>query len=367
MIGTYNYVLYSDDIEFLTNNWEKYQFAMSYAYSQIDSSTGLINSDNYANDWGRLYANGTLTSLQAIFYRTLVTGAQLADWANDTTGLGVKWLQEATEIQSLTISLNWDDSVGSFFDVVDRPNIHPQDGNSLAVYFGLVNASSEAASSISNYLTRNWTPIGAECEELPGEISPFISSFEIQAHLLTGNTQRALELIRNSWGWYLNHPNGTQSTMIEGYLVNGTWGYRWNAGYENDFSYTSHSHGWATGPVTALTEHILGLSITGRAGATWRLAPQIGDLTHVEGGFMTKLGSYSASWTKQNDGSIVLEYDVPAGTSGDVVVQFEAKDVSIQSNGSKTRRGAFSIIKDSRGERAVHMRSGGGKHSIVFR
>lgn len=345
MIGTYNYVFYSDDLEFLANNWEKYKFAMTYALSQIDSSTGLINSDSPLNDWGRLNANGTLTSLQAIFYRTLVTGAQLADWAGDKTGLGVQWLEEAAKTQSLTKSTNWDPSVGAFFDTTERAEIHPQDGNSLAVYFGIVNASSSEARSVSDYLTRNWTPIGAVCEELPGEISPFISSFEIQAHLLSGNTQRALDLIRNSWGWYLDHPNGTQSTMIEGYLINGTWGYRWDAGYQNDFSYTSHSHGWATGPVTALTEHVLGLSITGRAGSTWRLAPQTtGDLTHVEGGFTTKLGKFSASWTKNTtDGTITLEYNVPLGTSGEVVIE-----------------GGSSVP-------LLSSKSGGGKHILVLR
>lgn len=362
MIGTYNYIFYSDDLDFLQINWEGYKFGMSYALSQIDASTGLINSDSNLNDWGRLNANGTLTSLQAIFYRTLVTGAQLADWAGDKTGLGVQWLSEAKKIQSLTNTINWDTSVGAFFDTTERPDIHPQDGNSLAVYFGIVNATSGAAHSVSDYLTRNWTPIGPECEELPGEISPFISSFEIQAHLLTGNTQRALDLIRSSWGWYLHHPNGTQSTMIEGYLVNGTWGYRWNAGYENDFSYTSHAHGWATGPVTALTEHVLGLSVTGRAGSTWRLAPQLGDLTHVEGGFTTKLGKFSASWTKEPDGTVTLEYDVPKGTTG--TVQISSGSANIE---NVTNDGVYNIVERSDGSRTLSVKSQGGKHRIVFR
>lgn len=367
MIGTYNYVFFSDEVGFLTTNWEKYKFAMSYSLSQIDSATGLISSDSPDADWGRFWANGTLTSLQAIFYRTLVTGAQLADWAGDTTGLGVQWLQLADKIQFLTNEINWDPSVGAFFDVTERPDIHPQDGNSLAVYFGIVDASSAAASSISDYLKHNWTPIGAECEELPGEVSPFISSFEIQAHLLTGKTQRALDLIRSSWGWYLNNPNGTQSTMVEGYLINGTWGYRWDRGYDNDFSYTSHSHGWATGPVTALTERVLGLSITGRAGASWRLAPQPGDLIHVEGGFTTKLGKFSASWTKHNDGSIVLDYDAPPGTTGEVVVSSSVANVTARSLQGRVKRGLYEIVEGSDGGKTLVIKSGGGRHSIVLR
>ncbi|KAI1866890.1 hypothetical protein JX265_001261 [Neoarthrinium moseri] len=364
MIGTYNYVFYSDDLDFLTANWEKYKLGMNFALNQIDSS-GLFYGDSAEHDWGRLNANGTLTSLQAIFYRTLVTGAVLADWAGDTTGLGPLWLEQAEKIKGLTITNNWDSQSGAFFDTSERRNIHPQDGNSLAVYFGLVNASSSEAAAVSTYLTQNWTPIGAECEELPGEISPFVSSFEIQAHLLAGQTQRALELIRRSWGWYLNHPNGTQSTMIEGYLVDGTWGYRHDAGYQEVYSYTSHAHGWATGPVTALTEHILGLSVTGRAGSEWRLAPQPGDLTHAEGGFTTRLGKFQASWTKTDDGSIKVDYDVPDGTTGEVVVPVDGMDAVV--NGGQGKRSVFEIVEGRGGRKSVLIRSGGGKHSFVFR
>lgn len=78
--------------------------------------------------------------------------------------------------------------------------------------------------------------------------------------------------------------------------------------------------GWATGPVTALTEYVLGLSITSLAGATWQLAPQFGDLQHVEGGFTTSLGKYSAAWTVEDDGGYVLDYSAPEGTSGVLVL-----------------------------------------------
>jgi hypothetical protein len=214
---------------------------------------------------------------------------------------------------------------------------------------------------------KNWTPIGAECEELPGEISPFISSFEIQAHFIVGQTQRALDLIRSSWGWYLNNPNGTQSTMIEGYLVNGTFGYRWDQGYNNDFSYTSHSHGWATGPVSALTNYVLGFSITDRAGLTWQLAPQVGDLTHVEGGFTTTLGQFWASWTEDANGGIQLNYSAPGGTNGNVIVPLKDDQSSFVINGFTWKRDLKHIVEVRGGRKALMIESEGGEHSIVIR
>ena len=188
----------------------------------------------------------------------------------------------------------------------------------MSVLFGAVNSSSKAQ-TISKNLLKNWTPIGAETPELPGNISPFISGFEIQAHFSIGQAERALDLIRRSWGWYINNPNGTQSTVIEGYLTNATFGYRSSRGYDYDTSYVSHSHGWSSGPTSALTEYIVGLSVTSPAGATWKLAPQFADLSNAQGGFTTSLGKFQASWQLKGRG-YTLEYSVPNGSSGEVIL-----------------------------------------------
>jgi hypothetical protein len=185
----------------------------------------------------------------------------------------------------------------------------------MAVLFGVVNASSSTASSISTRLTDNWSPIGAVAPELPENISPFISSFEIQAHLTVGETARALDLIRRSWGWYADHRNGTGSTVIEGYRVNGTFGYRSERGYGYDPSYVSHAHGWSSGPTSALTEFVVGLSVTEPAGRTWSLRPQFGDLKNAEAGFTTWIGKFQAKWAKTASG-YTLSFSMPTSTSG---------------------------------------------------
>jgi hypothetical protein len=119
--------------------------------------------------------------------------------------------------------------------------LHPQDGNSLSLLFNLATTASN--SSIATRLSSNWTPIGPASPELPLNISPFITSFELLGRFAVRDTQRALSLLRTTWGWMLNNANSTQSTVIEGYLTNGTFGYRSNRGYDYDASYTSHSHG----------------------------------------------------------------------------------------------------------------------------
>jgi uncharacterized protein (DUF608 family) len=52
MIGTYNYVLYTNDTDFLAENWAKYLFAMDYITDKVTYSSGLLNQTGL-RDWAR--------------------------------------------------------------------------------------------------------------------------------------------------------------------------------------------------------------------------------------------------------------------------------------------------------------------------
>ena len=112
-------------------------------------------------------------------YRTLLTGADLAISAGDTTGLNATWNGRAAALKTAINTYCWDPSYGAFKDNATATTLHPQDANSMSIVFDVVDSSSKAQ-SISSNLLKNWTPIGAVTPELPGNISPFISGFEIQ-------------------------------------------------------------------------------------------------------------------------------------------------------------------------------------------
>ncbi|RAK71308.1 putative alpha-L-rhamnosidase B [Aspergillus fijiensis CBS 313.89] len=319
MVGTYNYLLYTNDTSFLETNWAGYQKAMEYIY-----------------------------------------GAELATWAGDTTGLSDTYTTRAEKLREAINEYCWDDSYGAFKDNATDTTLHPQDANSMALLFGVVD--SERAASISEKLTENWTPIGAVAPELPENISPFISSFEIQGHFTVGQPARALELIRRSWGWYYNNENGTQSTVIEGYLQNGTFGYRSSRGYYYDTAYVSHAHGWSSGPTSALTNYIVGLTVTSPVGATWKLAPQFGDLKTAQAGFTTSLGQFQASWTKQSN-EYSLQFTVPKGTTGSLALPYlNSKKPTITIDGKKITKG----VSYANNTATVAVASGGSHKGIAM-
>lgn len=67
MIGTYNYVLYSGDLDFLALVWERYLKAMDYVYAKVDDS-GLLNVTG-TRDWARWQQgwNNTEANMMCVF------------------------------------------------------------------------------------------------------------------------------------------------------------------------------------------------------------------------------------------------------------------------------------------------------------
>lgn len=198
----------------------------------------------------------------------------------------------------------------------ETTTLMPQDGNCWAVVANLTD-SSEKNSQISSALHDRWTDYGAPAVEADNAVSPFISGFELQMHLLAGDASTALDLMRLQWGFMLDDPRMTNSTFIEGYQDNGVLHY---APYTND-PRISHAHGWATGPTSTLTFYLGGIHLLSAGGKTWEIAPTPGGLQNIDTGFSTTVGVFSNTLTASEAGEILtMEFATPAGTSGSVVL-----------------------------------------------
>lgn len=74
-------------------------------------------------------------------------------------------------------------------------NFHPQDGNVFAIISGVADYQ-DRAGIVSSNLQKRWTPYGPPAPEAGATISPFITSFELQAHLAVGQAQRSIDLMK---------------------------------------------------------------------------------------------------------------------------------------------------------------------------
>ncbi|KAF3033156.1 hypothetical protein E8E12_004228 [Didymella heteroderae] len=320
LIGFYNYYLYTGDDAFLQSYWPRYVLGVKKILSKVNDK-GIVNVTGTA-DWGRWLYSTERSSASMLLYRALVTGSYIASWSpglTNASSLRAHWTSAATDLQTSIIAHFWDESHGAFKESPNNTSMYPQDANSMALAFEVLDASDTRAERVSTYLTTNWTPLGPINPEVSANIStisPFITSIELESHFKIGRPERSLELIRSAWGWYLNNPNGTESTVPEGYLANGTWGYRGDRGYRFDPTYVSHAHGWSSGPTSTLTEYLVGLRVVEPKGRKWELQPAtLEEFDRAEAGFTTNLGKFSAKIEVKN-GTASVRWDTPVGTEG---------------------------------------------------
>src|SRR5579859_6200560 len=155
--GTYLAYLYSGDKAWLDSVWAKYKTAMTYITNKIDVS-GLLNVTATA-DWGpRLGQGGENIEANSILYAVLNGGSTLATVEGDGA-LASNYAARAATLKAKINATLWDSSVGAFKDN-PTSKVHPQDGNSLAVWFGVVDDASKAK-SVSNVQSANWNAIGS--------------------------------------------------------------------------------------------------------------------------------------------------------------------------------------------------------------
>ncbi|PFH50188.1 glycoside hydrolase family 78 protein [Amanita thiersii Skay4041] len=312
LIGTYNYYLFSGDEDWLKQVWSNYTIAVRFLEGKVDSDIGLMDVTGL-RDWARLGGGGINAEGNALLFKVLETASELASYLN-LTDLSAAYARNASSIKDKFNEVFWVESVGMYRDNATT-TMCPQDANSLAVLYNLT-GSTEKDKRVSTGLQANWNNLGPVPPELPDTISPFISGFELQAHFIAGNDDVALDLMRRTWGYMLYTELSVQSTLLEGFTGNGSLAYRYYRGYNNDPAYTSHAHGWSSGPTSALTFYVLGLTVTSPEGRTWQVAPHLeGGVDGAEGGFSTGLGWFGAKWVWDGE-NITVTIEAPSGTTG---------------------------------------------------
>jgi hypothetical protein len=330
LLGTSTYYTYSADRAWLDSVWSRYKLGMTFIINKIGGNNLL--DVTRTQDWARSGQGGENIQANALLYAALVGGANLATVKGEAA-LASTYAGRAAAIRSAANTRLWDANAGMYRDN-PTSGLYPQDGNSLAVWYGLTDTTAKAA-SISKKLATRWNIFGATTPEWGG-VHPFPGSMEVHAHFVAGDDHTGLAQIRRTWGYMLDSPIGTKSTFWEGIAADGGPAY---AG-----SFMSLAHGWSTGPTSALTFSVLGIAPETPAGQ-YRFVPHPGDLTSVEGRITMPQGAVNASWSRNpSAGTYTARLTSPSGTTGRIgVPKFGSSSVTVTVNGAVVwSGGAFS-------------------------
>ena len=230
--------------------------------------------------------------LQAITVRALEAGAEMCEWLND------EYLRERCSKAAARMMEYVPDAVGN------------SQAAALLSIQGMMDA--EEASKII-------------LENGPEKFTSFMGYYLLEALAKGGHYTEAMDLISKYWGKMLdlgattfwedfNYADAENAARIDEIVPEdkfdihadgGAWCY---VGLRHSFC-----HGWASGPTTWLSRHVLGIEPVGVGFKQVRIEPHLGDLQWAEGTFPTPYGVISVRHEKKADGSVVSDIKLPKG------------------------------------------------------
>lgn len=159
----------------------------------------------------------------------------------------------------------------------------------------------------------------------PADLSTFYGYYVLRALGRAGETQTALDNIRQYWGGMLDFGATTfwedfdlawtkNAGRIDELVpagkkdLHGDFGAHCYVGFRH-----SLCHGWAGGPTAFLSQHVLGIRPAEPGFAKVIIEPHLGDLTWAEGTYPTPKGIIRVRHDRQPDGSVKSRIDLPAG------------------------------------------------------
>jgi alpha-L-rhamnosidase len=317
LLGLGSYYLYTGDTAFAKQEWPVVQAELAWNASQLDSNGLFVTDSSDGADWDYYDGDktGEVTEYNILYYKALLDGAMLATAAGQTAQASA-YTQDAAALKTAINAHLFSSSTG-LYDVsnTDTAGV-AQDANSLAVLYGVAPAADDApilAALKTDLWTSQYGPVpfsaGTGYSQEP---SPYISGYELDARLATGDTANAEQLLTTLWGHMIASGPDDTGTMWELVNTDGTPGFG---------SFTSLSHGWASTPASALPGYVLGIQPVSPGYASWLVQPHAGDLSWAQGQAPTPHGSLAVSWSeRRGDGMFSMNVNAPAGTTGTIAI-----------------------------------------------
>lgn len=237
----------------------------------------------------------------------LRAASSFAAYLNHTSE-ATSWATRADGTASSIGGVNFDDSVGAYFDTTEPPDVedptycHLRDDTTWAI-LGQVSSHTRDLSGLAFLNSTLRRPYGNVFGDCGDTVWPFTGYTEVLARYKAGDDAGALELIRREWAGALS-PGSPKTTME----VFGSIG-------ASGLGTVELAAGMSTGAAPALTNYVLGIKPTSPGFGTFDVIPRTGDLAWANGAISTPHGAITVSWTKSTS-NYSLTVSSPAGSIG---------------------------------------------------
>ena len=279
---------------------------MEYLKAQQEYLTTLLhtvmanmdgNRENYQDgrfiDWPSNDQPDVIhAGLQALSVRALEAGADMAKWLGDNA-----LQRECTEVAQ-RLRTYVPDAVGN------------SQAAALLAIAGMMDAEEASAIILQNG---------------PEKFTSFMGYYLLEALAKGGHYAEAMDLIGAYWGRMIdlgattfwedfNYNDGKNAARIDEIVPEGKFDIHADGGA---WCYVglrhSFCHGWASGPTSWLSAHVLGVEPVGVGMKKFRIEPHLGNLDWAEGSFPTPYGVLTVRHEKQADGTVRTKVQTPKG------------------------------------------------------
>lgn len=284
---------YHGDLEYLKEQ-EDYMIAL------LDQLSTFIDKDN----------------------KEILNGGRFLDWPTSEIPVAVHAGLQAMMIMTFDAG----SEIMEAFGRQDLKQKYAQVASRLRKHKPKGNTTKQAAALMSLADLENPKKINNEILSQDGvrRMSTFYGYYILEAMAKAGDYDGALRTIRDYWGGMLDlgatsfwedfditdifNSGRIDELPKEGVNdIHGDFGEYCYVGYRH-----SYAHGWASGPTPWLSQYVLGINIED-GGNTIRLKPNLIDLEFAEGTFPTKFGVFKVKHTREANGKIKTEMEIPEG------------------------------------------------------
>lgn len=260
IVQAYNHYSYFNDTHFAKEHFDELRGCLDWMIGKMNENYLIYQypipsgafcltfaSVDYSQHHDRL---GEKPLLNALFYKSLICMATLADAVGDSHG--DTWRELAKKVKDAINTHLWSEEKQAYYEPFNSHYI-PQDGNALCVLFGI--AEGERAKTVLKTLEEKlWTPYGSVMITEPDAhkycgndvVSPTMNTHEVEARFRMGDGDGAIELLRRCWG----------SMMKRGART------FWEYADTSDGSrppYFTACHAWGAGCTYLLSAFVLGI------------------------------------------------------------------------------------------------------------
>lgn len=286
--GFYTQYYYSGDSSFVAHVYPRvHRYLHQVWQTGADGLPLLRKGDWNWGDWGEDIDMGVLTTCW--YYLALKAEREFALM----TGRSEDALQDERMMQAIEKAFDGAYWNGTVFRSKEYQGADDDRAQAMAVVSGL--ASPDKYPALVRALKKEY------------HASPYMEKYVLEALFRMGEGEFAVQRMHDRYAKMMGYADYT--TLFEG----------WGIGAEG-FGGGTINHAWSGGPLTMMSQKIVGIEPTSPGFKTFRVAPQLSGLQRAEASLVAADGSRIAARVRQQDnGRMTIEVDVPKGKKAQVV------------------------------------------------